>query len=366
MNHGLGQSVKALSKAPSKAPLVNTVTGPLSVHELGITLPHEHIFLDISCWWCQPRDHNRSALINVQVAEVDRDLLLADPYHNRDNLILDDADLAAAELGLFSEAGGRTVVDLSTRSIGPYPQKLQDMARRTGLNIISGTGFYVKRAHTDEVTMSSPEELAVQMVKELSQGIGNTEICAGVIGELGTSSPIHPDEAKVLRAAAQAHEITGAPINIHLTIFAEEGNKVLDILENVGVDPHFVALSHLDERIARDYHVSLAKRGCFIEFDCFGSECRFDEDQMREPSDLERVDALLFLLEAGFQKQLLLSQDVCTKMQLRKFGGNGYDHILRSIIPLLKRRGISDAVVNELLVVNPARFLAGKVKAGHA
>lgn len=339
---------------------VTTVLGAVDANQLGITLCHEHIFLDLSCWWCHPRSEERLSIINASVKELDREVLVGDPYHNRDNLLLDDADVAEKELGLFKSRGGTTVVDLSTRSIGPYPQRLRDISLKTGLNIIAGTGFYVKRAHPEEVSDLGVDELANQMIADLVDGMCGTDIRAGIIGELGTSAPIHVDEAKVLRAAAIAHQVTGAPINIHLTIFASEGNNVLDLLENCGVDSQYVALSHLDERTDLPYHLSLAKRGCFIEFDCFGSECRFDEDEVKEPTDAERIESLLHLLDAGFEKQILLSQDICTKMQLREFGGNGYDHILRTIVPELKNRGVTDSTIANLLVNNPAKFLSGR------
>jgi len=67
---------------------------------------------------------------------------------------------------------------------------------------------------------------------------------------------------------------------------------------------------------------------------------------------------LIELLDAGFGDQLLISQDVCTKVQLLEYGGSGYGHILRSILPRLRRRGVDDATVRKLLVENPARVLA--------
>jgi phosphotriesterase-related protein len=344
---------------PYPVGMAMTVLGPVPLADLGITLPHEHIFLDLSCWWSHPKKSDREHLIDMPVESIPRELLIGDPYHTRDNLLLTDQDLAVAELMLFRNAGGRSVVDLSTRTIGPYPERLKAVAEKTGLNIIAATGFYVKRAHGAMVANASQEELAEGMIKELTSGFKGTDIKAGLIGEIGTSSPVDPDEAKVLRAAAAAHAKTGAAINIHLSIFAREGNNVLDLLENCGVAPQYVALSHLDELPDAAYHTSLARRGCFVEFDCFGSECRFDEDDCAEPTDEVRITRLLDLLEKGFEKQLLISQDICTKMQLRHYGGNGYDHVLRSIVPELLRRGVSETTIHQILVENPANFLAG-------
>lgn len=340
-------------------PSVMTVLGPIESDKLGVTLAHEHIFIDLACLWHAPKDKRRDILVDAPLSLETRGLLMCDPYHSRTNMVLDDAELAVQELGYFKALGGGTVVDLSARTIGPYPQKLQEVASRTGLNIIAGTGFYTKRAHPDWLSSSSVSQLAEHMIRELHEGIDGTSARAGVIGEVGSSSPIHPDEVKSLQAAAAAHHATGAAINVHLAIFGKQGHRVLDILEEQSVDPAYVTLSHLDETGDLQYQRDLASRGCFVEFDCFGSEVHFDEDQCHEPSDTNRIDNLIELIELGYEKQLLLSQDVCTKMQLRKFGGFGYDHILRTIVPRLRARGVEQRTIDKMLMENPARFLAG-------
>lgn len=338
---------------------VMTVLGPVAAEDLGVTLPHEHLLLDLSCLWHQPRDPARVALVDAPLTPETRSLLLSDPYHSRTNMLLDDLELVVAEVSRFAGLGGGTIVDLSTRGIGPYPEQLAAIARRSGLHIVAGTGFYVQRAHPAWVASATIEELAAQMIAELTEGFAGTGVRAGIIGEIGTRSPIHPDEEKALRAAARAHRATGAAINVHLSIFAHEGHRVLDILlDEEGIAPSRIALSHLDELPDTAYHRSLAARGVYIEFDCFGSECYFDEDDLREPSDAERVEALLRLLDAGHGRQMLLSQDICTKMQWRHYGGMGYDHILRTIVPRLRRRGLDETTLHEILVENPARLLA--------
>lgn len=338
---------------------VMTVLGAVPAERLGITLPHEHILLDLSCLWHWPQDESRAFLVDAPLELGTRGLLMCDPYHSRPNMRLDDVEVATEEVSYFAALGGGTIVDLSTRSIGPYPAQLAAIARRTGLNIVMGTGFYVQVAHPGWVAAATVEELAAHMIGELTEGFAGTAVRAGIIGEIGTRSPIHPDEEKALRAAAHAHHATGAAINVHLSIFAPEGQRVLDILiDDEGVDPARIALSHLDERPDTAYHLSLAARGVYVEFDCFGSECSFDESGTHEPSDAQRINALLRLLDAGYEHRLLISQDICTRMQWRRYGGMGYDHILRTIMPRLRRRGVDEAVEHRLMVENPARLLA--------
>lgn len=339
---------------------VMTVRGPVDSRQLGITLAHEHVLLDLSCLWQAPSDPSRKFLIDAAITLENRSYLSSDPYHNRTNMMLDDIDVAVDELVRFKKLGGGTIIDLSTQTIGSYPTELVVVSRKTGLNIVAGTGFYVQKAHPDWVHNATQEQIADHLLCELTQGINGTSVRAGIIGELGTSNPIHRDEEKVLCAAAEAHHLTGVAINVHLPIFARQGHAVLDILARESVDLSYVALSHVDESGDLKYQKELASRGCFIELDCFGSECYFDEDGHREPSDAERIEHLFKLVEAGYEKQILLSQDVCTKMQLRKYGGNGYDHILRTIVPRLKRHGLNAQALDSLLILNPARLLTGK------
>ncbi len=343
---------------------VMTVRGPVQAADLGITLVHEHLLLDLSCLWNAPRDPARAPLVDAPVSRALRDQLLRDPYHCRDNLCLDSLEQAVEELGHFAALGGRAVVDVSTRTIGPYPRELVAIARRTGLHIVAGCGFYTQRAHPAWVATATVEALAAAMIEDLTEGFAQTRdteepVRAGIIGEIGTSSPIHPDEERVLRAAARAQRATGAAINVHLAIFAQEGMRVLDILEQAGADLRRVALSHLDENPDPAYHRALSRRGVYVELDTFGSECAFEEDDLREPADGERIDALLRLLDGGYARQILLSQDVCTKMQWRIHGGAGYDHLLRAIVPQLRARGVPEETIATLLVANPARLLSG-------
>ena len=143
-----------------------------------------------------------SLLVDAPLTLGTRGLLLCDPYHSRANMHLDDLELAVQETGCFAALGGGAIVDLSTRTIGPYPEQLAEIARRTGLHIIAGTGFYVQIAHPAWVAGATVEDLAAQMVGELTSGFAGTAVRAGIIGEIGTRSPIHPDEEKALRAAA--------------------------------------------------------------------------------------------------------------------------------------------------------------------
>ncbi len=340
------------------ADTVMTVLGPIHPDVLGKTLTHEHLQLDLTCLWHQPKDPARAYLVDAPVSPALYEVLKQDPYHSLDNLRLDNPAIAAEELRLFKKAGGGTVLDLSTATIGPYPEALAQLSRETGVHIVAGTGYYVRRAHPDWLHDPSWEELAEQMLRDVEDGFPGTRVRAGILGELGTSSPIHPDELKVLKAAVSVQRRHPIAINVHLAIFGFEGLRVLDFLEQEGADLSRVVLSHLDENLDPAYHQSLAERGVFLEFDTFGSECRFSEDEVAEPADHDRLEALERLADRHLH-QLLLSQDICTKMQWHAFGGKGYDHILTRIVPALRDRGFREPDIEMLLEKNPARLLAG-------
>ena len=339
--------------------MIQTVRGPIQPQDLGVTLAHEHLLLDLRVLWDEPESEERRLLATAPITATARADWVSNPYESLDNLLLDDEEAAVAEVALFAQAGGRSLIDLTVAGIAPNPLALRRISQRTGVQIVAGTGVYRALAHPEWVTASSVDELAARFVGAIREGIDGTDVRAGVLGELGTSSPIGAEEIKVLRAAARAHFATGVAINVHPTIFHREGPRILDVLQAEGVDLRRVALSHMDEQPDYDYHCSLAVRGAWLSFDTLGSEEVFGPDE-REPSDDERMAELLRLLEAGWTGQILLSQDVCTKLQLTRFGGRGYAHVLRTIVPRLRQAGVDEPVIHELLVDNPRRYLTGE------
>ncbi|TMG33551.1 MAG: phosphotriesterase-related protein [Chloroflexi bacterium] len=339
--------------------MIQTVCGPIEPDTLGVTLGHEHLLIDLRELWDEPATDERRALAQAPITLQSRATWAQNPYESRDNLLIDDEDAAVEELRAFAQAGGRSLIDMTVDGLDPKPEALRRISQRSGVQILMGTGVYRAFAHPPWVAGMTVDELAARFVGAIQVGINGTDVRAGLLGELGTSSPILPDEVKVLRAAARAHFKTGVSINVHPAIFHREGPRILDVLEAEGVDLRRVALSHMDEQLDHDYHRSLAGRGAWLSFDTLGSEETFGPNA-KEPTDDQRVDALLRLLDAGWSGQILLSQDVCTKLQLLRFGGKGYSHVLTAIVPRLRAAGLGQAAISELLVDNPRRFLTGR------
>ena len=334
--------------------MIQTVNGPIDPNDLGVTLAHEHLLIDLTC--LLEDETGSTGAWNRPIGDVPRAHLESHPYRWRDNLLLDDEETAAAELRLYRSAGGASVIDLTVAGIGPNPLALRRISHRTGVHVIAGAGVYRALAHPSWVHAETVSDLSKRFIRAIEEGIDGTDVRAGVLGELGTSSPIHPDEVKVLQAAARAQVDTDVPINVHCALFDKEGMRILDILEDAGGDLRRVALSHMDELLDFDYHRQLAQRGAWLSFDTFGSELPLWNH--REPTDEERIEHLGRMIDAGFAEQILISQDICSKMQLRRYGGKGYANVLTSIVPQLERPRIPARTIRQMLVDNPRRYVS--------
>ena len=295
--------------------------------------------------------------------------LRRDPTRCKDNMVTDEP-VIEDELMWFKRWGGRSLVDLTLPGIGRDPYAQRRLSAGTGVNIIAATGWYVEASFPDFIKEKSIEELCDIMVKELTEGIGETGVKAGVIGECGCSQvPFHPQEKKVIQAAARAQAKTGAAFTIHPALIDVEkrigsvkaAETYVDLIEKEGADLSKFYLSHADRTcIDPDYHRRLINRGITLGYDCLGKGDFFDSAFIGAGgmSDGERVRALVQLCKEGYDKQLVLSQDVCFKTNLRRYGGMGYAHILEHIIPMLKIEGVSEEQIRNMLVENPKRLLA--------
>ena len=150
------------SEAHVGSGLVMTVTGPIPVAELGMTLTHEHILNDVSCWW---NPDGRPGLADAPLAPGILWELREDPFACRDNLGLRDEEAAVEELGLFAAEGGRSAVDPTCRGIGRDPAALHRIAEATGLNLVMGSGYYLQASHPPALAAMSEDDVADQIVR---------------------------------------------------------------------------------------------------------------------------------------------------------------------------------------------------------
>lgn len=342
--------------------LVMTVNGPIKSADLGVTLMHEHLQNDCSCWWNPPKEPERQHLSEGPVRIEILAELRQDPFVNKHNIALDDLDLCIEEIADFAKAGGRTVVDPTCRGIGRDPVKLRRIAAETGLNIVMGAGYYLGSSMPDEMARLSIDDIADQIVAEALHGTDGTDARIGLIGEIGVSSDFTADEEKSLRGAARAQVRTGLPLMVHLPGWFRLGHRVLDIAEAEGANLAHTVLCHMNpSHDDWNYQRTIAERGAFIEFDMIGMDYFYADQQVQCPSDDEVARAIVRLADAGHLDRVLLSQDVFIKMMLTRYGGNGYAFVQRHFLPRLARHGLDAKARGMLMVTNPRRVFDAAV-----
>ncbi|MCU0905991.1 MAG: phosphotriesterase-related protein [Rhodobacteraceae bacterium] len=344
------------SEAHVGSGLVMTVDGPIPSADLGVTLMHEHLQNDCTCWWNPPTDPARQYLADSPVRIEILSELRQDPFVNRHNIALDDVALAIEELRDFTAQGGRTVVDPTCRGIGRDPGKLRAISAATGLNIVMGAGYYLHTSMPADFAALSVDAIADQIVAEALTGTDGTDARIGLIGEIGVSSAFTEAEERSLRGAVRAQARTALPLMVHLPGWFRLGHRVLDIVEAEGGDLRHTVLCHMNPTHDDPaYQIALAARGAFVEFDMIGMDYFYADQQVQCPSDDEVARAILRLADAGHLGRILLSQDVFLKMMLTRYGGNGYGFVTRHFLPRLKRHGMDDAALTGLMIDNPRR-----------
>lgn len=332
-----------------------TVLGPVAVGDLGITLSHEHVVIDSSFLCTDPSTRG------VSRDDLDWDAVRADPTAFAANWDLRDEEIAVAEVSYFASAGGRTLVEVTPETNGRDPDLLVRISRRTGVQIIMGCGYYLEVAHPSSMRNMTRKGMVDHLRAEVVSGVGTSGIRPGVLGEFGMSAPISDAEVQTLYAAGEVHLELGTPLSVHLSprVGSREGLRVLDLLSEVGiVDYSRVVLCHLDVSIDSAIVKELLYRGATVGYDTFGHEGLLDPRGVGFASDRERVESLAELVEAGFADQIVVSQDVCLLTSWTQFGGFGYAHLLKRIVPLMEDYGISVRVRQMLFETNPARLFA--------
>jgi phosphotriesterase-related protein len=311
-----------------------TVTGPISADELGYTLPHEHLYLDLM-----------------------RDNWSGDNY-------LNDPELTYKELMLYKEAGGVSLVDQTSGGLTAndqymlpvkHPIAVREMSERTGLNIVLGCGWYRETYYEPYLWRMKTDEIAEEIERDVTHGIDGTDVRAGIIGEIGAHFTwISPIEERVLRAAGRAQKRTGVMLTTHATR-GPLGLDQLDILEEEGVDLRRVVIGHPQSHADLDYHAEIARRGAWISFDNMGP---VEEGVPYEQQKL--LNQVRDVIEAGLIGQLLFSHDVCYRHMYRTYGGHGYDFISTRLLPRLQEIGMTEDQLLQIMVDNPRRALTGE------
>lgn len=345
------------------ANVLTTVLGDIPASDMGITLPHEHLFNDLSGVVDEPYYGFSQLLVGAKVEPGLMWALREDPYCCADNMAPKSVANVVTEVQAFSDVGGRTIVDATgTPAIGRAPQRLVEVARQTGINVVMSTGTYLEKFEGKNITARTVDAQAAQVVQELNVGVGDTGIRAGMIGEIGVSPSFTPAEREALRAAAIAQtQCPTIALNVHLPGWELRGHEVLDIvLGQAKVAPHKVSLAHSDPSgTDLDYQHSLLDRGVWLEFDMIGLDITFPKEGV-SPTPGETATAIAGLIEAGYKDQIVLSHDLFLKQMWSQNGGNGFGYVPRVFTELLKRKGVSAEICEQLITINPQRLLTNR------
>jgi phosphotriesterase-related protein len=345
--------------------IVQTVLGGVDPDSLGITLMHEHLLADLSVFFAEPEEASAREIARQPLSLQNLHYVRYHANDNLDNLRLTDENLAVEEAMRFKIQGGGSIVEMSSVGLCRDPLGLARIARATGLNIVMGTGFYLRASQSEKTLAMTENEMAEMMIREITVGAGDTRVRAGVIGEIGAGSPIDDFEARALRAAAAAQRETGAMINVHPSHPVIDRDLVLEnasILKKAGADPERVVISHVDcmEFDAALIH-ALLEEGFCVEYDTFGMEGLFTSyfgHRQNTPTDKQRILDIMKLIDKGYSARITVSGDRCYKYLLTAYGGGGYEHILRNDVPLMRSLGMTSDQIRALLIENPKRLLA--------
>lgn len=340
--------------------MIMTVKGPIAKEDLGTTLPHEHLLIDLKVFTEPPED--KKSIFYEKLSLRNLRYVKRDPYLIQDNALMTDVQTAIQEMVQYKAEGGRSLVDVTLREIGRDPKALYKISEESDVNIIMGCGYYVAAAHPKGIAAYTEQELAAQIVRDIEEGVDGTGIRAGVIGEIGTSATVTPEEWKCVRASGRAHMETGKAIHIHTSLYERNGTDIAKKLIDMGVRPEKIAIDHIDVDLREDYIASLLDLGVYVEFDNFGKEFYISKREGnalngRFAYDLERATTVARFVEKGYVKQILLTNDICIKNMLCSYGGFGYGHILTDIKPMLSDCGVSDRDIAQMIEKNPADFL---------
>lgn len=333
------------------------VTGPVDPARLGPTVMHEHVFVDLR----RPAGARRPGEDAPEAAEPLTLAGLARTRHggpNADNDLMGDFDELLAEVVAFAHAGGRTMVEVTPAGLGRDPEALLRLSRASGLHVVMGGGWYTPTFHPADMDERTVDELADAIVRDVVVGADGTGVRTGIIGEVGAESqPLTGNELKSVRASGRASRITGAPVTFHVGGVGEEKFRVLDILEEEGVPPSNVVFGHgTDLLFDASFADRLLARGVFVEFDFLASPGS-PWGHLVLSSDHKVVRGIADLVERGYAGQIVLGHDVCQKIQLKRYGGKGYDYIPRHFLPALHRVGVPGRALRQLMIDNPARAL---------
>ena len=293
-----------------------TTLGPIGRDQLGIILPHEHVFVDL-------RTPDQPGHAQADATDV--------------------IALMAPEIERLKAVGVSALVECATGGVGVRPDLDLAVSLATDFPIVVPTGIYREPWIPDWARDATESELRDWMLRDLTEGFSSAAFRAGWIKLSAGDAGVTPLERRILRGAAAAALETGAVIGSH-TIAGDVVLDQLDTIEEVGGSASRFIWIHAQQEPDFALHRAVAQRGAWIEYDHIG---RVDDEVA--------VDMIIRALDAGLGEQLLLSHDAGWYDPALPGGGTPqpYTHLSSSLLPRLRERGLDDRTIVQLTHTNP-------------
>jgi phosphotriesterase-related protein len=295
-----------------------TTLGEKTLEDLGLILPHEHLFVDLGD-------------------------IAAESYKSAD--VNDVISIMTPEIEKAKQAGATALVECTPVGVGRRVDIVKALSEATNFPVVVATGIYREPWIPAWAFDATRGKLESWMISELLSEIENTGVQAAWIKLSAGDDGITECETKILRAAASAGRMTNAVIGSH-TIRGRVVLRQLEIIEEEGYTPERFIWIHTQMESDTALHLEVAERGAWLEFDAIGSEAFSDE------YFIERITSLL---EAGFAEQILLSHDRGWYDPSKPKGGTQlpYTYLTETFLPKLREAGVDDATIDQLTRVNP-------------
>jgi phosphotriesterase-related protein len=363
---------------------IMTVCGPIAPKQLGFTSMHEHILSDCSMFRSRVRKarfalSDRAVKTEGKLKLDNRSALRHDIVLSLDNMKLDDEQVMTAEVADFKIGGGHSIVEVSAPGIRSTPEDLiaiRRIAERTGVHIVASTGLYAEDTWPSCYHTMTFEQYVKFLQLEIAHGVGDTGILPG---HIKAAYEVHTEQLNsYLRAAAFVAGETGLSLQVHLgpdVTPYEVRQNVLQPLFQGGCIPEKTILCHVQlligvlsiEQLVKNpgrvpfdisLHKELLAMGFNLSFTPFGFEADNEPLGLAHYPDWYALSGLVALIQDGYAGQLVIGNDVFTKLATRRGGGEGYNRLTDFVVPVLRKCGVSETDINKITVENPARILS--------
>ncbi|GAB6022146.1 hypothetical protein CHUAL_006285 [Chamberlinius hualienensis] len=338
------------------------ILGPIGPSQLGVTLAHEHLSMSVDHLFYKPAGPHSLYAPDSPVTVENRQWIIQNFFHHRNNLILNDDDSELAilyDVNLFKSAGGKSIVDCTSIGLHRNHQFLKTVAKKTGVHIIAGAGFYVSRSQSAYLNNESVENLANNIRCQLYGSLDDDHgIRCGVIGEVGVSRDILPFEKNSIAASAALNIEKGCPVIMSPPYTLDGILESIRIFEESGGDANKLAIANLDWVSNAQPTLQLAdiNKKVFLSLDTFGHEWPIP-GWLNVRLDHERIELLCQLIKNGHENRILLSHDINAKIGLTYYGGHGYTRLNNLGSTTMRDYGIGDDLMRKCFIENPRNWL---------